>query len=472
MLHIRKKFLSLLLFGTLVSASAFSNIEGLAAARYMPRVTKEMTDPAFWGKAASDPDQLLADASVIPQINARILQEKDCMMTDLLNVPAVFDGEKLKANLTEAAEKELMDFADGSYYDEAGAVLTSDFTAPVLANISGMEGGSSRSVAYGICTTRADVRAFPSLRIVTETQGDIDCDEWQLSALRVGEPVIVKSVSADRHYYYLTSDCISGWVYAGHIALCRSRNEWLGAWNIPSSQAYVVTADRFRLEQSSTNPDVSETLLTMGTVLKKASDAEAAQQIENRLSYNSYAAWLPVRRNDGYYARKLVLIPENRGVSEGYLPLTVNNIVSTAFELLGDTYGWGSGLSSADCSSYMRDVYHCFGLNLPRNTSWQAAMPTYKVTWEKDAPVESKKAVLNTLLPGAILLFSGHEMMYLGHIGDTYYVISALGSIRDFNSEEKLRVRGVVINTLDVKRMSGHTWIEDIHTATVPYRLP
>ncbi len=471
MLKNKRKRLSFLLSGILICSIATTSAVCNASPRYMPQVTQQMTQPAFWGQAVSDPNGILADANTIALINSRTLHEDACNMTDLKAAPSVFDGDKLKTNITEAAAKELEKFANGSYYDVSGAAITSDFTNQVLANISGMEGGASRGIAYGICTTHADIRTYPSPQIVTETQGDSDCDEWQLASLRVGEPVLIKTVSADRRYYYVTSDCVSGWVYAGCIALCANKNEWLYAWDIPSSQALVVTTNKFRLEKSNTNPDVSETLLTMGTVLRRASDQQAAGQIINRLSYNTYTALLPVRKADGYYAQKLVLIPENRGITEGYLPLTVNNILSTAFSFLGDTYGWGAGLSSEDCSSYMRDVYHCFGLNLPRNTTWQAAMPTAKVKWEKDVPVESKKEVLNTLLPGAILIFSGHEMMYLGHIGDTYYVVSAVGSIRDFQSDNKLRVRGVVINTLDVKRMSGHTWLEDIHTAVIPYQL-
>ncbi len=464
-----RKKLTAALFCLLFGAASVNATVCNAAPNYMPQVTQQMSEPAFWGQAVSDPNQVLADQNRISLVNASILREEDCHMTDLKNAKASFDGNELKSDLTNAAAKELEKFANGSYYDASGNVVTANLTNAVLSNISGMEGGSSRAISYGICTTRADVRTYPTAQIVTETQWDVDCDEWQLAALRVGEPVLIKGVSADRRYYYVTSDCVSGWVYAGHVAVCANKSDWLMAWDIPSSEALVVTAGKFRLEKSNTNPDVSETLLTLGTVLRKASEWEASGSIENRLSYNTYAAWLPVRKADGYYARKLVLIPENRGVTEGYLPLTTNNILATAFSLLGDTYGWGAGLSSADCSSYMRDVYHCFGLNLPRNTTWQAAMPTAKVKWEKDTPVATKKESLNSMLPGTVLFFSGHEMMYLGHIGDTYYVVSAVGSIRDFQSENKLRVRGVVINTLDVKRMSGHTWLDDIHTALIPF---
>lgn len=465
------KIVSVLLSGMLIAAVGLSDMKGTAAPRYMPQVTQEMISPAFWAQGVSDPNQLLADQASIAQINARMTQEEGCKMTDLRSAATSFDGDRLKTNLINASVNELADFADGSYFDAQGALVTAAHTDPVLANVMGMEGGASRDVLYGICTTRADVRAYPSLQIVTEEQGDIDSDEWQLSAMRVGEPALIKSISADRCFYYVTTDSVSGWVNVGSMALCTGRAEWLEAWDIPASEVLVVAADRFRLEKSATNPDVSETLLTMGTVLRKATEEEAASVIENRLSYHTYAAWLPLRKSDGFYTKKLVLIPQNRKVFEGYLPLTTNNILGVAFSSLGDTYGWGGGLSSADCSSYMRDVYRCFGLNLPRNTSWQAAMPTAKVKWEKDTPVEMKKAVLNTLEPGAILIFSGHEMMYLGHIGDTYYVISAVGTIRDFASDNKLQVRGVIINTLDVKRMSGHTWLDDLHTAAVPYRL-
>ena len=60
-------------------------------------------------------------------------------------------------------------------------------------------------------------------------------------------------------------------------------------------------------------------------------------------------------------------------------------------------------------------------------------------------------------------------MMYLGRVSDEYYVISSVSSIADPETGKYLRVRGVVVNNLSVKRLSGKTWLNCINLAVVPY---
>lgn len=69
----------------------------------------------------------------------------------------------------------------------------------------------------------------------------------------------------------------------------------------------------------------------------------------------------------------------SRDVSVGYLSLTNEEIIKQAFKCLGDRYGWGGMLESRDCSSYIREVYRCFGWILPRNTTGQLQMPVRKI---------------------------------------------------------------------------------------------
>ena len=55
--------------------------------------------------------------------------------------------------------------------------------------------------------------------------------------------------------------------------------------------------------------------------------------------------------------------------------MTENNILNVAFTCLGNAYGWGGMLGNMDCSMYTRYVYRCFGLEIPRNTTWQQKIP-------------------------------------------------------------------------------------------------
>ncbi|MBQ9856899.1 MAG: C40 family peptidase, partial [Clostridia bacterium] len=150
-------------------------------------------------------------------------------------------------------------------------------------------------------------------------------------------------------------------------------------------------------------------------------------------------------------------------------PLTTENILKVAFTTLGDAYGWGGMLAEPDCSLYMRNVYKCFGLELPRNTTWQSAMPAFK-TDLTDMEAEAKAKVLDSLPAGTILFLKGHEMMYLGEVNGFHYVISTMGSIMRSGAGAKERIRGVAINTLEESmRTNGATWLESLTLAIQPW---
>jgi hypothetical protein len=80
---------------------------------------------------------------------------------------------------------------------------------------------------------------------------------------------------------------------------------------------------------------------------------------------------------------------------------------------------------------------------------------------------KTKSELIKTLPLGTELLFSGHAMIYLGHEGDKIYVISSVSNL--VSDGVKLRVRGAVINTLDITRANGKTWLTSLHTAAIPY---
>lgn len=264
----------------------------------------------------------------------------------------------------------------------------------------------------------------------------------------------------------MTTPCTTGWINKDNVAICADKKEWLDAFNFAPSDTLVVFDDRMYTETSNVTPEVSQVMLTMGTCLKLASDEECAGQINNRTAHNNHVVWLPVRRDDGTYDRKLCLIGENRKVSEGYLPLTSANIAMVAMNQLGDVYGWGGMMSANDCSGYVRDVYKCFGLELARNTTWQANQPVRK--WAIGDMTNDEKSELIKRLPvGAVLIFGGHEMLYLGSEGDKLYVISSVSNL--VLDGANTRVRGGIINTLDITRPNGKTWLGSLHTAEIPY---
>ena len=358
--------------GLVLAASAWIGISNPmivpAAVKFLPGVTAEMSNPSYWVRDLTGTDDILADSSRIASLNQKIRASEGSNMFDLDSMSATFNAAELTAKIRESTRKELASYAKGGNYAADGSVMTQEMLDPVIENCFDPTATASQSRGYGICVKRTDIRAYPSSMIIADDPGDNDFDNGVLSALLVNEPVRINFRSADGAWLYITSELVAGWVKTEDIAICHSRNEWKSAWDIAAPTRVVVTAGKVYLEESQTNPDISETMLTMGTILE-AADTTGGGLVANRSPYQNYPVYIPVRQADGTYAKKKALISQHNAVSEGYLPLTTNNILKTAYSMLGDTYGWGGMLSSVDCSFYIRNIYRCFGLNIARNTS-------------------------------------------------------------------------------------------------------
>lgn len=434
----------------------------------IPSVTEDMLEPLYWTQTVNDADQILADADTISSINAASLSDPDCNMNDLENEEEVFDGVALNRARWKSAMSDLSTFLDGKHYEETGNIISGNFAMDVLENLDDPDAAEDMQIRYGICVHRSDVRVYPTKLIIADDPGDYDFDNVQNSGIKVGEPVTVYAMSRDGAYYYCHTSCVSGWIPSEDIAICRDKEEWEKAWKFDDDDIMVVTSSKMILEESNTSPELSGLMLTMGTVLQKVKPYEYGTFITNRSPYYNHTVWIPVRNAEGMYERRRALISVHHDVSDGYLPLTSNNILTQAYKMLGDAYGWGAMLSSADCSSYVRDVYKCFGMDLPRNTTWQSAMPALKYDLSL-ADDDTKKELFDRLPAGTVLFFKGHEMIYLGHEQGQYYVISATSSMMYPGGKDRTRIRGVIINSLDEKRANGNTWLSDLNEALVPY---
>ena len=455
-----------------------------AAILYMDGVTKEMSYASYWSGKVDGADQVLADWDKINVINQAIA---DGSGTGMINIATwnwtSYDGvariERMKNTYLTSEIPYIFNTygarydADGNRYASLEEAIADKFQ-PMVDNIEDPDATTNMTVKYAICTTRTTMNEFPSDVPLYDDPTDPDFDYQPLSAVRVNEPLVIRLQSKDREWYYATSSCLSGWVPAEDVAICADKEEWLDAWYSDDPDAFLVVCDdRIVTEESNYAPEISKRELTMGSCLKLANEDEWSGLINNRSAHNNIVVWMPVRNEDGSFSKKLALISEHLKtagrVSEGYLPLTFENITRVFLNQLGDIYGWAGMLCSNDCSGYVRDAYRCFGLDLARNTTNQQKQPvkSYSLSGMTDA---EKTELIKTLPPGSVLFFSGHEMIYLGYEGDQLYVISSVSSI--MLDGARARIRSGIINTLDAKRANGNTWLTSLTYANVPYLLP
>ena len=448
-------------------AMTFSTAQpALAAVSYMPDVTAEMSDASFWADYHEGYRDVILTPEEIKAFNTDTFLADGTMVMDLKSAAATYNGISRNASLVSSSTSDAQYYLSWTY-DKDGNKTDWAYFQEMIDNTQDPNAKEVMPTRYGIAVNRTIVQVFPSDKFLLDDPYDKDSDNMALSAVPVNEPLIIYNTSADGKYYLARIASCSGWVPAEDVALCADKEEWLSAWDLPSEDLLVVYGNKVYTDRSYETPETSKRMLTTGTALELVTDLVPDQRVGNRSPYHNYVVYLPVRNEDGSYRKELALIPEKAQVSIGYLPLTMENIAMITLNHLGDAYGWGGMLDVEDCSGLVRTVYSCFGLEVARNGNWQWNMNMKKIDMT-NMSLEEKCMILDEMPLGSALCFPGHEMIYLGKVGGKYFVISAVGTIMSPDTGKRLNTRDLMINTLDVKRANGKTWLEALDKAFMP----
>lgn len=463
MLYHSKKWLSLSLA---VVLSATTVQPALAGVSYMPGVTAEMSKASFWEDYHEGYKDIILTPEEIKAFNQDTALAEGTMVMDLKTASETYNGISKNTALRTSSASDAQYYLSWTY-DENGKKTDWAYFQEMIDNTQDGNAKEVMPVRYGVAVNRTIVQVFPSDKFLLDDPNDKDSDNMALSAVPVNEPVLIYATSADGKYYQVRIASCSGWIPAKDVAICADKEEWLSAWDLPSEDLLVVYGNKVYTDRSYETPNTSRRMLTTGAALELVTDLEADQRVGNRSPYHNYVVYLPVRNEDGSYSKELALIPETAKVHMGYLPLTMENIAMVSLNQLGDAYGWGGMLDVEDCSGMVRTVYSCFGLEVARNGNWQWNMNMEKINMA-NMSLEEKCLILDEMPMGSALCFPGHEMIYLGKVDGKYYVISAVGTIMSPDTGKRLNTREVMINTLDVKRANGMTWLGALDKAFMP----
>ena len=450
-------------------------ISASANVQYFGGVTEEMCKADYWADKKDSPDEVMMSADEIARYNKLGIKASGTSLFDLESYDTSYDADAQRQKLADSvyadfynAEKTALKrkyFIDGSELDASyfeniiNAILTTGFT------------GTNIPVSYAVCTKQGDIMSIPVDDVIGYNADDPD-SEGQISELKIGDPCIIKQKCeiGGETYYYIIFDSLFGWINAKNLGVCKTRAEWLDAWkrDIDGKDFLVITGDRVVTEKSLKVPSTSEVKLTLGSSLKLVPKDEIPANIGERNSWNNYTVYLPTRDSEGNYVKQPALISQHCNVNIGYLKLTERNILKVALACLGNRYGWSGMLDAMDCSLYTRDVYRCFGLSIPRNTTMQQKVPETKFDMTEKTDAE-KMALLENSPVGTLIYIPGHTMLYLGSENGTGYVISALGSASEADGEFLIKSSySVVINPLTARRKDGTTWLSGITAIVYP----
>ena len=423
-----------------------------------------MCTSSYWKDKSFIPiNELLMEYNEIDSLNRKIANKKTTMVCDLeKKSQETFDGDERRETLS--SDKIL----GSNFYIKGQKIDNQAYFSKIQKAILDTGYTGKQQSKYGICTNRADLKAWPIEEKLGYSPTDTD-DEMQSSAMNLNEPFVIQSkceIDGNTFYWGYSTNC-TGWVNAKNVAICETREEWLDYWKVETNanDFVVVTGSRINLK----NANLEDVSMMLGTIVKLVPQEEIPGDLASQAA-NNYIVYFAGVNNEGKAFKKYAVLSKTLELSQGFVKLTQSNVLDVAFSCIGDAYGWAGADGNMDCSLYTRYIYRCFGFELPRNTTWQEETPE-KYKSMRSMTDEEKIQYVSTLPTGSLLYFEGHTMVYIGMDENKNFVVSDLGTVVDEVGDLNVEsVYAVTVNSLDVRRgakYNGTTWLHNLTGAIV-----
>ena len=425
-----------------------------------PGTTAAMLQPEYWQAGSAlllTPQQITAvNEANAPEILYPAAEGGQAALP-LYTIPDTVDGEEVRrliASYTLPKVGEVW-YSDGqrlgtAFWQQLDAARQLD-TLP-----------SAVTVRFGFITQRTVVRSFPADTAVYNSPDRTYYDYLAQSELLPGEAIAVLHETADGDWCFVHAGSMGGWVHSTDIALC-GREEWDTMRQ--TSDFLIVTGREVRLDDAILPSQSGGLLLPMGTRLPLMPDPPAL--LDGRAAYGCHVVQLPTRAADGSLVWQATPVPAAWEVSVGYLPLTAENAVRQMYRFLGQVYGWAGTLHASDCSGCIRQVYRCFGLQLPRNSAQIVAVNGLAGGSLAGLSNADKTTALAQLVPGSLLYLPGHIVLYLGMADGVPYGISAVGSFGLPGSSATVYANSTCVTPLTVTHRGG-SWLSALTSYVQP----
>lgn len=346
---------------------------------------------------------------------------------------------------------------------------------------------------YAICVERSVAKTLPSDEFVSDDPDEIFFNDLISAEVMPFAGVVVLSESKDGEWNYVLAGTFLGWVKKDTLAVCKDKDQWLSISR--PEEFLVVTGSEIVMDETAEPTHSSGMILPMGTKVKLAddmrsdhesssedayvegnstiedgtgeqtSDKSSIEIVNGRSTIGSYVVEVPYRDDDGFVQMEKTLIPVSKDVHVGFMTMTSESVIRQAFKFLGRVYGYGGSLSSNDCSGFIRQVYSCYGFDLPRNATAIAQRSDLGSIECSVMTPDKKKSIIAEMTPGLPLYMEGHIMMYLGTEEGEPYVISSCATCiePEHDTEDIVEAYCVFVSGLDLVRASGETWLESIN---------
>ncbi|MDR1695885.1 MAG: SH3 domain-containing protein [Endomicrobium sp.] len=407
------------------------------AATHFDGITREMRSAGYWISKIKNPDAEILGRKGINALNARTVKES-IFIKDIRYFPA-----KYPARAEAAKIKKDIDLYARYYDGVAEERVGKEHLSQITDNIDFSVFEKTINVKFAMTVKYAELKGLPSDQPLYSSMDTLDLDRMQLTLLDLGTPMAVLCATKDNQWFYVISEIAEGWIRRDSFAFCRQydikkHKQWKNTGVCISASADIY-ADK----------DMKKFLesVKMGTNLQFYKID--GSRVEIRMPSANKSGWLEYKK----------AFADKSGISSGFLKYTGRNVLNQAFKNLNQPYGWGGMNGDADCSSFLKQVFACFGIILPRNSTGQSRTGKASANFDvvQDSDTAKAERIMKQGTPGiSILYFPGHIMLYIGSDNNKPYIIhSVRGYTEDYDDvSEVYIINKVAVTSMDIGEAS------------------
>ena len=396
-------------------------------------VTRNMKTAGYWISKIKNPDKEILTAKQIQEKNKELFR-------DLIYLNDIENFSEINSSTLKKQQKQIFKmFYYRKYIDNNFNTISKDYVNKIYNNIK-IPGTKKIKAKYAIATSYSDIRLLPTDKNFLYDKTTYDIDRMQVASVDIGTPLITLISTKDKQWTFVISYESEGWIKTKDIA--STTKETFSNW-INEKDFVIVTdtkADVFLDEKMTKYYDY----IRMSTKLPKV----------KKINDEIVCVKIPKSTNKGNLIFEKAYL-YSYDTNNGYLKYTQRNVLQQAFEHINSPYSWGGYDGEQDCSTFIRQIFGCFGLILPRNSLAQIKSGNKQINISsKLSDSEKSKEIISKTTPAISLLYlPGHIMLYIGEENNTPYAIHAIWGTENFISKKERFVsfiNKVVVSNLSI----------------------
>ena len=195
----------------------------LIASQLLPNVSPKMEKPEFWIKKIKDPGRILLTSEEIQRMNEENLKRQELFLCKVKDLKEEWTKEEILSLLREDWEGFWK--TEEVRYGRNGIPLGEPFWSELKNNLNQESLKERNQLLFGLIVKRTDIRVFPTDERSMSTPTNHEFDRFQHSSVSPGSLIGIYHFSKDRHWAYVQTGFIRGWVRIKDLAIAKEKSE-------------------------------------------------------------------------------------------------------------------------------------------------------------------------------------------------------------------------------------------------------